>query len=101
VDALPDERVGHGGESMGQERRKLAPRHRRARPARGTERSRAVGPCAAGTRPGTLDQVKQVDSQHAGRPHPDGAVVLEPWFRRRSVLTFAVATALYAGVLGL
>jgi hypothetical protein len=101
VDALPDERVGHGGESMGQERRKLAPRHRRARPARGTERSRAVGPCAAGTRPGTLDQVKQVDSQHAGRPHPDGAVVLEPWFRRRPVLTFAVATALYAGVLGL
>jgi hypothetical protein len=45
--------------------------------------------------------VKQVDSQHAGRPHPDGAAVLEPWFRRRPALTFAVATALYAGVLGL
>jgi hypothetical protein len=45
--------------------------------------------------------VKQLASQRTGPRHVGRAVAVEPWFHRRPVLTFAVATALCAGVLGL
>jgi len=49
----------------------------------------------------TLVLVKQLDGQAAGRPKLGRAQTVEPWFHRRLGLTIAVASALYAVVLGL
>jgi hypothetical protein len=49
----------------------------------------------------TLVRVKQRGSQVAGQPEVDGADAVAPWFHRRRGLTIAVASALYALVLGL
>ncbi len=45
--------------------------------------------------------MKQLGSSVARQPEVDGANAVEPWFHRRPGLTIAVASALYAVVLGL
>jgi hypothetical protein len=54
-----------------------------------------------GTAPRILVRVEQRGSPVAGHPGVDGAKAMEPWFHRRPPLTVAVASALYAVVLGL
>lgn len=49
----------------------------------------------------TLVRVKQLVSRGAGRPELGRAHAKEPWFHRRPGLTIAVASGLYAVVLGL
>ena len=49
----------------------------------------------------TLVRVKQLGSQVAGRREVGSAHPVEPWFHRRPGLTIAVASGLYAVVLGL
>jgi hypothetical protein len=49
----------------------------------------------------TLVLVKQLDGQAAARPKLGRTQTVEPWFHRRPGLTIAVASTLYAVVLGL